>query len=205
MSYLTVSLCFISRCHTRFSLTLSRSLSPSSLTCKLFRKPLRSLSFSCLLGTKWPPSFCFFLDRIIPPVHGPDICQLKGCCGFCLSVAVTAAHAYLPCYFERWLTAGQAWHSQPRGGACYYANINIPINTWSTIEKIITHHHSAVSKRYEYASVSVFGVHFYACMCVNCFCTPLFPSIWIHVFTLTQSLPLLIQSLMPFERKGGWL
>ncbi len=140
--YNAVTLSFLSPSH---SLSPSYSLSPSSLTCELYQMARRSLILS--LGMEWPQSFCFFLDRIIPPVHGTDICQLKGCRGFCLSVAVTAAHAYLPCYFEQWLTAGQAWHSQPCGGACYYANINIPINTWSTIEQIITHHQSAVSKR----------------------------------------------------------
>lgn len=126
------------------SLSLSLCLLASSQTCERHWKTPQTLSLSVF---KWPPFSCFFLDRIIPLVRGPDICQLKGCRGFCLSVAVTAAHAYLPCYFEQWLTAGQAWHSQACGGACYYANINIPINTWSTIEKIITRHHSAVSER----------------------------------------------------------
>lgn len=134
---------FLSRYHTLFSLSPSHSLSPSNLRV-VSEGP--AVSFFLSLGMEWPAFFCSFLDRVIPPVHDPDICQLKGCSGFCLSVAVTAAHAYLPCYFEQWLTAGQAWHSQPCGGACYYVNINIPINTWSTIEKIITHHHSSVSE-----------------------------------------------------------
>ena len=55
---------------------------------------------------------------------------------------LSLAHTYLPFSFEAWLTGRQPWHSCRRCGACYYAYINILINTWSAIEEIITCHHS---------------------------------------------------------------
>lgn len=66
--------------------------------------------------------------------------------GFCLSFSMTALNTYLPFHFEAWLTGRQRWHSCRRRRACYYAYINILINTWSTIEEIITCHHSTVWK-----------------------------------------------------------
>lgn len=67
--------------------------------------------------------------------------------GLCLSLSMTAARTYLAFYFEAWLTGWQPWHSCRRCGACYYAYINILINTRSAIEEIITCHHSTVRKR----------------------------------------------------------
>lgn len=66
--------------------------------------------------------------------------------GLCLSFSMTMLHSYLLFYFEAWLTGRQRWHSCRRCGACYYAYINILINTWLAIEEIITCHHSTVWK-----------------------------------------------------------
>lgn len=56
--------------------------------------------------------------------------------------------AYLWFYFQMWLTAGWLWHSQRKHTACYYAYINILINTRCSIAKVITcHHFSASSKK----------------------------------------------------------
>ena len=67
-------------------------------TCSLYR-----IRFCVgLLLLKRPPSLLLFLPDIIKfrPVFWPDICQLKGCGGLRLSLAVAAAAAYLPFYFE---------------------------------------------------------------------------------------------------------
>lgn len=56
--------------------------------------------------------------------------------------------AYLRFYFQMWLTAGWLWHSRRKHTACYYACINILINTRCSIGKVITcHHFSASSKK----------------------------------------------------------
>lgn len=43
--------------------------------------------------------------------------------------------AYLRFYFQMWLTVGWLWHSRRKHTACYYACINIFINTRCTLEK----------------------------------------------------------------------
>lgn len=56
--------------------------------------------------------------------------------------------AYLRFYFQMWLAAGWLWHSRRKHTACYYACINILINTRCRIGKVITcHHFSASSKK----------------------------------------------------------
>lgn len=56
--------------------------------------------------------------------------------------------AYLRFYFQMWLTAGWLWHSRRKHTACYYACINILINTRYRSGKVITcHHFSASSKK----------------------------------------------------------
>lgn len=56
--------------------------------------------------------------------------------------------AYLRFYFQMWLTAGWLWHSRRKHTACYYACINILINTRCSVGKVITcHHFSASSKK----------------------------------------------------------
>lgn len=56
--------------------------------------------------------------------------------------------AYLRFYFQMWLTAGWLWHSRHKHTACYYACINILINTRCSFGKVITcHHFSASSKK----------------------------------------------------------
>lgn len=56
--------------------------------------------------------------------------------------------AYLRFYFQMWLTAGWLWHSRRKHTACYYACINILINTRCSVGKVIAcHHFSASSKK----------------------------------------------------------
>lgn len=80
------------------------------------------------------------------PCTGLIFVSLRAMRGPWLSFSMTALHTHLPFYFEAWLTGRQPWHSCRRCGACYYAYINILINTWSAIEEIITCHHSTVWK-----------------------------------------------------------
>lgn len=98
---------------------------------------------ACLLfgwsGTRYPES---------PSPHALTwyLSALRLWGGSRLSFSMTAARTYLPFYFWTWLTGWQPWHSCNHCGACYYAYINILINTWLAIEEIIACHQSTVRK-----------------------------------------------------------
>lgn len=116
-------------------------------------------------------------DTIIPPRALAWCLSAYGLWrGLCLSFSMTAAHTYLPFYFEAWLTGWQPWHSCRRCGACYYAYINILINTRSAIEEIITCHHSTVRKECTLLYVCVHA-HTFICLFhpVNMISVPLVP------------------------------
>lgn len=99
-------------------------------------------------------------DTLIPSCTGLIFVSLGAVRALCLSFSMMAAHTYLLFYFEAWLTGWQAWHSCRRCGACYYAYINILINTWLAIEEIITCHHSTVRKEF-----ALFYGHVCVCRC----------------------------------------
>lgn len=105
---------------------------------------------------KWPPiRYAPWYNNSTPCIALIFVCS-RAMEGLCLSFSLTAVHTYLPFYFEAWLMGRQPWHSCRRCGACYYAYINILINTWSAIEEIITCHHSTVWE--EYALLCVYAL-----------------------------------------------
>lgn len=137
MSLLTLS-CLVS---VSYLPPLSVCLLPSGSSARCSR-----LSGAGSPVAKWPAAPHARWYNNASPCTGLLFHSSRTVRGLCLSFSETAAHAYLPFYFEAWLTCRQPWHSCRRCGACYYAYINILINTWSAIEEIITCHHSTVWK-----------------------------------------------------------
>lgn len=114
-----------------------------------------SLCLSALLSSaphsgggspEWPPSHYDVQYNNSTPCTGLIFVYLGAMRGLCLSFSMTAAHTYLPFYFEAWLMGWQPWHACRHCGTCYYGYINILINTWLAIEEIITCHHSTAKK-----------------------------------------------------------
>lgn len=124
---------------------------------------------------KWPLAHYAPWYNNSTPCTGLIFVSLRAMRGLCLSFSMTAVHTYLPFYFEAWLTGWQPWHSCRRCGACYYAYINILINTWLAIEEIITCHHSTVWK--EYAGCVCMHAHAFICVfhLINMISVPLVP------------------------------
>lgn len=141
---------------------------------------------------KWPPAHYAPWYNNSTSCTGLIFVSLRAMRGLCLSFSMTAVHTYLPFYFEAWLTGWQPWHSCRRCGACYYAYINILINTWSAIEEIITCHHSTVWKEC-------------ALLCVRvCTYTCLFHPINMISVPLVPPCPLMSSTAAPLIWKALW-
>lgn len=156
----------------------SITLPPPSFSQSVWRWLLSSAPHSGAGSpvAKWPPAHDAPWYNNSTPCTGLIFVSLNAMRGFCLSFSMTAVHTYLPFYFEAWLTGWQPWHSCRRCGACYYAYINILINTWSAIEEIITCHHSTVWKECALLCASVHA-HTFICLFhpINMISVPLVP------------------------------